>query len=446
MPGFANGILRADNVNFTTLTGVPGKVATITADGQLLVGSTVAPQIRTGTITSSDSSITIGYASPNITLAIAGGTTVLKTLTGNSGGPLSPTSGNINTLGTGSITVAGVGSTQTTQLTGLTQYAVLIGAGTATITKVGPVASTGAVLMSNGIGSDPGFSTATYPLTTTVSQILYSSATNTVAGLATANNGVLIASNTGVPSMLAAGATGQVLTATTGAPPSWAAAGASGFTSIVTRVFTSDGTYTPTSGMDFCIVEVCGSGAGGGGIPTPGAGQIASAGGGGAGGYARIALSAATIGASQAVTIGVGGAGGAAGVNNGASGNTSSLGTLCIAGGGLGGLSSNAAAVSQASGGAGGAGSTGTLLITGGTGESAGGIFADTLSLSMAGAGGVSFFGGGGLGATAINNSSAGGAGAAYGSGGGGATAAASQTQQAGGAGAGGVIVITEFI
>ena len=53
--------------------------------------------------------------------------------------------------------------------------------------------------MSNGVGSDPGFSTATYPLTTTVSQILYSSSANTVSGLATANRGVLTTGATGIP-------------------------------------------------------------------------------------------------------------------------------------------------------------------------------------------------------------------------------------------------------
>lgn len=150
-----------------------------------------------------------------------GGSTIPNTLTGNTGGPISPSGGNINTVGTGSITIAGSGDTLTTQLTGLTDHAVLVGAGTATITKVGPVASTGAMLQSNGLASDPGFSTSTWPATTTINQILYSSAANTVAGLATANNGVLITSNTGVPSMLANGTTGQLLTATTGAPPSW---------------------------------------------------------------------------------------------------------------------------------------------------------------------------------------------------------------------------------
>lgn len=82
-----------------------------------------------------------------------------------------------------------------------TDHAVLIGAAANAITNVGPVASTGAVLMSNGASSDPGFSTATYPLTTTVSQILYSSATNTITGLASANSGVLTTDASGVPSI-----------------------------------------------------------------------------------------------------------------------------------------------------------------------------------------------------------------------------------------------------
>jgi hypothetical protein len=88
------------------------------------------------------------------------GSGVLETLTGNTGGAISPTSGNINTLGTGSITIAGSGSTLTTELTGLTDHAVLIGAGTATITKVGPDATSGIPLISQGSSTDPAFGTA----------------------------------------------------------------------------------------------------------------------------------------------------------------------------------------------------------------------------------------------------------------------------------------------
>ena len=63
------------------------------------------------------------------------GTGAAETLTGNSGGAIAPVANNINTVGTGSITIGGSGNTLTTQLTGLTNHAVLVGAGTATITN-----------------------------------------------------------------------------------------------------------------------------------------------------------------------------------------------------------------------------------------------------------------------------------------------------------------------
>jgi hypothetical protein len=47
MPGFSNGIMYADNVRFDG-GHYPGEV---TADGQLLIGSTAAPHIKVGTIT-----------------------------------------------------------------------------------------------------------------------------------------------------------------------------------------------------------------------------------------------------------------------------------------------------------------------------------------------------------------------------------------------------------
>lgn len=124
----------------------------------------------------------------------------IQTITGNTGGPESPSAGNFNIVGTGSITVAGSTNTETIQLTGLTNHAVLVGAGTATITNVGPTSTAGQVLQSSGSSADPAFSTATYPSTTTANQILYSSATNTVSGLATANNAALLTSSSGVPS------------------------------------------------------------------------------------------------------------------------------------------------------------------------------------------------------------------------------------------------------
>src|SRR3972149_5913393 len=64
-----------------------------------------------------------------------------------------------------------------------------------------PTGVSGTILQGQGAGVALELSTATYPATTTVSQLLYSSADNTVAGLATANSGVLVTSGTGVPSI-----------------------------------------------------------------------------------------------------------------------------------------------------------------------------------------------------------------------------------------------------
>ena len=164
--------------------------------------------------------LTSNGAAADPTFQAISATGAISSITGNSGGAEVPLAGNFNILGTGSITVAGSANTETVQLTGLTNHALQIGAGTATLTQLG-AGTTGQVLQTN-TGADPTWSTATYPSTTTINQLLYSSSANTVAGLATANNGTLITSNTGVPSWLAnSGTPGEVLTSNAGSPPSW---------------------------------------------------------------------------------------------------------------------------------------------------------------------------------------------------------------------------------
>src|SRR5690606_37563690 len=110
----------------------------------------------------------------------ANGAVVGQTITGDTGGALSPTAGNWNLLGSGSITTSGAGSTLTTQLTGLTNHAILVGAGTATITKLA-LGSAGQVLQSGGAGADPAYSTPTYPSASGSSgKILISDGTNNI--------------------------------------------------------------------------------------------------------------------------------------------------------------------------------------------------------------------------------------------------------------------------
>ena len=174
------------------------------------------------------------------------------------------------------------------------------------------------------------------------------------------------------------------------------------------QTFTSNGTYTATSGTNFVVVEVIGGGGGGGQQGNPQGG-----GGGGAGGYARKKITSSFSG--QTVTIGSGGA-----VT--ATGGTSSFGSLVTATGGSGG---------GLTGGEGGVGSSGDLNLKG-SGGSGG-----STSYVACGSGGSGFmgYGGGAGGGSTLNN-----AGANTGGGGGG-----NYPAQTGGTGGSGLVVVYEF-
>ncbi len=210
---------------------------------------------------------------------------------------------------------------------------------------------------------------------------------------------------------------------------------------VVNQIFTSNGTYTPTAGMVYCIAEVIGGGGGGAGADGS-AGQSAAGAGGGGGGYSKEVLSAATVGASQAVTVGAGGAGGVASAD-GATGGTTSLGALLQATGGSGGFhQSSTASVGIAVGGTGGIGSSGVLNTTGNSGLP-GFVLSGVGATFIAGNGGGSTYGGGGAGAT--NGTANGDPGGVYGGGGAGAGSFNGGGSHNGGAGAAGVVYITEF-
>ena len=225
------------------------------------------------------------------------GSGVPTTLTGNSGGAISPSAGNINTLGTGSITIAGAGSTLTTQLTGLTNHAIQVGAGTATLTQLS-VGSTGQVLQANS-AADPTWSTATYPSTATgtgtilradgtnwtattstypntnaVSTLLYASSSNVMSALATVNRASLSTNSTGVPTWLALTDGQVVIGSSAGSPAAGTLTPGTGISitnasnsitiavsgSVVGQTITGDsgGALSPTSG-NWNIVGLSGS-------------------------------------------------------------------------------------------------------------------------------------------------------------------------------------------
>ncbi len=80
------------------------------------------------------------------------------------------------------------------------------------------VAASNRALLSGNLAT-PAWSTATYPATTTINQLLYSSAANTITGLATSNSSQLVTSLTGVPTWLGPLTNGQIIIGSTGAIP-----------------------------------------------------------------------------------------------------------------------------------------------------------------------------------------------------------------------------------
>jgi len=137
-----------------------------------------------------------------------------------------------------------------------TNHGLLVGAGQTSAFTALAVGSTGQVLM-GATGADPVFSAATYPSTTTINRILFSSANNTVSEIATVNNAVLTTDSSGVPSFTTpthiivwndVTGTSQTMSVNNGYLADNAA--------LVTLTL-------PSTAAQFSTVEVCGNGAGG---------------------------------------------------------------------------------------------------------------------------------------------------------------------------------------
>lgn len=207
--------------------------------------------------------------------------------------------------------------------------------------------------------------------------------------------------------------------------------------------FTSSGTYTPSTGMLYCVVETWGGGGGGGGVAANG-GVGGGGGGGGAGSYSRHLATAATIGASKAIAIGTAGSAGTTGNNAGGNGGDTTLGSTIVVGkGGTGGAGS---AGSATLGGAGGVAGTGNMIAAPGMpGSNSSGITVAGAG-AIGGTGGSGMAGAGGIGALLLTSGNSDGtAGTGKGSGGSGGQQNGSGTGAAGGAGTAGLVVITEF-
>lgn len=135
-----------------------------------------------------------------LTWATAGGGTVTSVSVVTANG----VSGSVATSTTTPVITITLGA-----LTGVTSFNGLV-----------VTADTGAITTGSWAGTEIGVTKGGTGLTsTTVSQILYSSATNTIAGLATANSAVLVTGATGIPSLLGTMTDGQLVIGSTGAIP-----------------------------------------------------------------------------------------------------------------------------------------------------------------------------------------------------------------------------------
>ena len=143
------------------------------------------------------------------------GTTSFTT---NVSGPVTPNAGVVTVTGTNVYSDGTVANTLTLNTQGAA-HTFFVAQGTNTPSTNLPTGSALQVMQSGGASADPAWSTATYPATTTISQLLYSSANNVVAGLATANRAVITTSATGVPVATALATSGQlIIGSTSGAP------------------------------------------------------------------------------------------------------------------------------------------------------------------------------------------------------------------------------------
>jgi hypothetical protein len=196
-------------------------LGTTPTTGQLLIGNGTNYTLST---MSGDATIASSGAITLATVNASSGSTTLSSITTNAKGLVtSNTTGNL----TGDITSTGLTTTYNNNVPltkGGTNAALTASNGgifysTATAGAILAGTATARQMLQSGASTTPAWSTATWPATTTVNRLLYSSATNTVSEVTTANSAVLLTSAAGVPTYSSAMTNGQLIIGNTGSIP-----------------------------------------------------------------------------------------------------------------------------------------------------------------------------------------------------------------------------------
>lgn len=214
----AGTVLAALTANTITASSAPVLGIAGTTIGTLsLCGNTSGTVLITPQATAGSPTLTL----PNTTGTIAASATAPITLNATTGA-IGVTAAALTRVDDTNVTLT-LGGTPTTALLAATsitagwtgQLALTRGGTNASLTAsnggivystasafgiLSGTATANQVLLS-GSSTTPVWSTATYPASTTINQLLYSSSANVIAGLATANGGILNAGATGIPAV-----------------------------------------------------------------------------------------------------------------------------------------------------------------------------------------------------------------------------------------------------
>ncbi|MDD5629604.1 MAG: hypothetical protein PHU21_11105, partial [Elusimicrobia bacterium] len=148
------------------------------------------------------SDLSLGGASAQGSIPYFSNTNVMTTLGPDAGGALAGWV--LATKGTGNNPywrdlASGATIYTARNLIGGSQGAVPYQSAPDTTQMLAPGTAAGQLLQTGGAGANPAWTTAAYPNTTVINQILYSAANNSVAGLATLADGVLVTDGSGKP-------------------------------------------------------------------------------------------------------------------------------------------------------------------------------------------------------------------------------------------------------
>lgn len=190
---------------YSTATGMAILASTATANQALLSGASAPPSWSTATYPATTTINELLYSSSANT--IAGLPTAVSSVLVTDGLGVPAFGTDIPTAVTiGAAYIYRVGGTDVSLADGGTSASLTASDGgifysTATAGAILSGTPTANRIVMSGASTTPAWSTATYPATTTINQILYSSANNVISEIATANDSVLITSAAGDPSL-----------------------------------------------------------------------------------------------------------------------------------------------------------------------------------------------------------------------------------------------------